>query len=227
MAEPEFLRRVALFRDLADHELIDVAKLFTERSYRRGEVVFAEEQTGHFMYVVKEGRVKVSRWLPSGKEVILAFHPVADYFGEMALIDGRTVPATVTAVVPSAILTMSRSRFEVLLDNPRFVRGLLRDLCSRCREAWQQIELLNHDHAEARIRKALHRLCTENGESVSNGVRIGLRLTHRELASLAGVSRETATRVLSQLQREKMVRLEGKLFVVADPEQLVEVIELG
>jgi CRP/FNR family cyclic AMP-dependent transcriptional regulator len=219
--DPEFLRRVALFGDLGDSELRALAMLFAERSYGRGQLVFSEDETGHFMYVVREGRVKVSRWLPSGREVILAFHGAGDWFGEMALLDGRTVPAAVTAVIPSSILTLSRARFEELAVRPSFARALLRMLCARCREAWQQIELLNHDNAEARIRLALFRLCEANGERTDRGVRIGLRLTHRELANLAGVSRETATRVLSRLQRENLIGVERRLFVVADPDELV------
>ncbi len=219
---PEFLRSVPLFAELDDDELLAASKLFTERSYRRGQVVFVEEETGQFMYVVREGRVKVSRWLPSGKEVILAFHPAGDTFGEMSLIDGFSVPATVTAVVPSAILTMSGPRFHELLDNPRFNRALLRALSARCRDAWQQMGLLGYDNAEARIRMALYRLCQTRGASTEAGVRIELRLTHRELANVAGLTRETTTRVLSQLQREGALDSEGRLFVVADPDTLLE-----
>jgi CRP/FNR family transcriptional regulator, cyclic AMP receptor protein len=218
----EFLRRVSLFRDLSDAEILSLSRMFSERSYDRGQVVFTEEDTGRTMYVVHEGRVKVSRWLASGREVILAFHPAADYFGEMALIDGQTTPATVTAVVPTTILTLGRSHFAELLRQPSFATALLRALCARCRDAWQQIEVLSHQNAEARIRIALHQLCLRKGTRTPEGVRIEVPLTHRELASLAGVSRETATRVLGLLAEAKLVRVEGRRFLVTEPERLIE-----
>ena len=218
----DFLRRVSLFRELSDDELVSLSRMFSERSYDRGQVIFNDDDTGRTMYVVREGRVKVSRWLPSGREVILAFHPTADYFGEMALIDGQTLPATVTAVVPTTILTLGRARFNELLQRQTFAAALLRALCARCRDAWQQIEALSHQNAEARIRIALHQLCQRKGTRTPAGVRIDVPLTHRELASVSGVSRETATRVVGHLVEAKLLLVEGRRFVIPDPERLIE-----
>lgn len=218
----EFLRRVPLFRDLPPAELEAVGRMCIERSCDRGQVIFAEEETGQTMYVVKEGRVKVSRWLPNGREVILAFHPAGDYFGEMALIDGKTVPATVTAVVPSTILSIGRQGFAELLRQPTFTQVLLRTLAMRCREAWKQIALLTHHQAEARIRSALHQLCQSEGTPTPEGVCVDFPLTHRELASIAGVSRETATRVIRNLIEAKLLEVHGRRFLVADPEALLD-----
>ena len=220
-ADPEFLRSVSLFRELPDGELREIARLFAERRYDRGQVVFSDDDTGRFMYVVKEGRVKVSRWLPSGREIILAFHPAGDWFGEMSLIDGQTVPATITAVVPTTVLSLARGRFQELLGRPPFVVALLRTLAGRCREAWQQIELLTHHQAEARIRMALHQLCQHRGAETPEGVRIEVPLTHRELASIAGVSRETVTRVLGHLAEQGLITVQGRRFVVAEPARLI------
>ncbi len=79
----EFLRRVAIFKDLVEAEMESVSKLFKERTYKRNEIIFLEEDTGKYMYVIKKGRVKVFRALPNGKEAILTFHEVGEYFGEM------------------------------------------------------------------------------------------------------------------------------------------------
>lgn len=217
-----FLRGVSLFAGLRDAELRILAEVLHERSYDAGQVVFTEAETGHCVYVVREGRVKASRWLPSGREVILAYHDAGDYFGEMALLDGRTEPATITAVAPSAILSLSRARFEELLLNLRFARTLLETLCGRCREAWQQVELLSYHDAEARVRMALYALCQKHGAGTERGVRIELRLPHRELANMIGLTRETATRALARLQAEKLIEMEGRRLLVPDPERLID-----
>ena len=114
-----FLRKMAIFQDLADTELQSVAEMFQERQYKKNEIIFVEEDTGQYMYVVKEGRVKVSRSLPNGRETILTFHKEGEYFGEMSLIDGETAPANVTAVVATTILVIGRQDFSVLLANPK------------------------------------------------------------------------------------------------------------
>jgi CRP/FNR family cyclic AMP-dependent transcriptional regulator len=218
----QFLRQVSLFAGLADAELIALAPGLTERRYAAGEVVFTEEETGRCMYVVREGRVKVSRWLPSGRELILAHHDAPEHFGEMALLDGHTAPATVTAVTRSVILSLGKLRFEDLLLKPHFTRTLLDELCARCRSAWKQIELVSHRDAEARVRMALYRLCQSHGRATEQGTRIEMRLTHRELANMVGVTRETATRALMRLEGLKLVQVEEKCFVVAEPDRLIE-----
>jgi CRP/FNR family transcriptional regulator, cyclic AMP receptor protein len=217
-----FLQKVDLFSELSPQELHSVAQIFKEHRYKRNEIIFFEEDTGKYMYVVKEGRVKVSRLLPSGKEMILAFHQPGEYFGEMALIDGGTTPATVTAVVPTAILFMSGREFSILLDNPKVSRALLNMLCSRCRDAWAQIEVLTFHNADARIRTALYHLCQKHGVETTSGVKIDIHLTHKELADITGISRETATRVLSNLQSDGTLNVMTRNFVITDPEKLVD-----
>ena len=218
----EFLSGVAIFEDLAEAEMDSVAPLFKERTYKRNEVIFLEEDTGKYMYVIKKGRVKVSRALPNGKEAILTFHEVGEYFGEMSLIDGGTTPANVTAVVPTTILVITRHDFAVLLKNPAVNAMFLKMLCKRCRDAWAQISVLAFHHADARVRGALYHLCQNRGIETDHGMRINLHLTHRELAELAGISRETATRVLGQLQSEAVLSVEKGYFLIPDPEKLME-----
>ena len=144
-----FLKTVTLFEDLSEEELGIVASRFRERDYVKHEIVFFEEDTGNYMYIVQEGRVKVSRLLPNGKEMILGFHEMGEYFGEMSLIDGRTSPATVTTVIPSRILTVNRQNFLELLEHPVINRAVLKMLCGRCRDAWGQIEVLTFHNADA------------------------------------------------------------------------------
>ncbi len=218
----EFLRQVSLFAGLTDFELIALAPALSERRYAAGEVVFSEEETGRCMYVVREGRVRVSRWLPSGRELVLAHHDAPEHFGEMALLDGLTAPATVTAATRSVILSLGKARFEELLQKPHFTRSLLDELCARCRASWKQIEVLSHRDAEARVRMALYRLCQSHGRETDLGTRIEMRLTHRELANMVGVTRETATRALMRLEGLKMIQVEERCFVVTEPERLIE-----
>ncbi len=220
-----FLKTVTLFEDLSEEELGIVASRFRERDYVKHEIVFFEEDTGNYMYIVQEGRVKVSRLLPNGKEMILAFHEMGEYFGEMSLIDGRTSPATVTTVIPSRILTVTRQNFLELLEHPRINRAVLKMLCGRCRDAWGQIEVLTFHNADARIRTALYQLCQQKGVATEGGVKIN-RLTHGELADITGITRETATRVLSSMQSSGVLRVEKKHFFVSDPDSMVDALLL-
>lgn len=219
--DAEFLKKVTMFADLSDEELQNVARLFKERTYKRNDIIFFEEDTGKYMYIVKDGRVKISRLLPSGKEMILAFHQAGEFFGEMSLIDGGTSPASVTAVVSTTIYVMSGLDFQNIQSNPKINRALLRMLCGRCRDAWAQIEVLTFHNADARIRTALYQLCEKRGVDIDGGTMIPMQLTHKELADITGISRETATRILSHLQSQNLVKVETRQFIIKDPERLV------
>ena len=126
--DTSFLKTVTLFEGLSEEELAIVASRFREREYAKREIVFFEQDTGNYMYIVQEGRVKVSHLLPNGKEMILAFHEAREYFGEMSLIDGGTSPATVETVIPSRILTVTRDNFIELLEQPSINRVVLKML---------------------------------------------------------------------------------------------------
>ena len=220
----QFLSEIPLFADLSPDEMAHVTTLFREKRYKRGAILFFEEDTGNYMYVVKSGRVKVSRVLPSGKEMILTFHDSGDHFGELSLIDGGTAPATVTAVVPTAILAINQHRFASLIQNPKIKEALLRNLCGRLREAWAQVEVLSFHNASARVRAVLYHLCESKGIPTIDGTMISLRLTHKQIADLIGISRETATRVLSQLQADGLVLVRARRFVIGDPEELLDLM---
>ena len=218
----EFLAEIPLFADLSPDELAHLTTLFEEKRYKRGAILFLEEDTGNYMYVVKSGRVKVSRVLTSGKEMILTFHDAGDYFGELSLIDGGTAPATVTAVVATAILVINQHRFAWMIQNPKIKEALLRNLCGRLREAWAQVEVLGFHNASARVGTMLYNLCQSKGITTSDGTMISLRLTHKQIADLIGISRGTVTRVLNQLQADGLIRVRARRFVVGDPEELLE-----
>jgi CRP/FNR family transcriptional regulator len=222
--ELAFLRKVPLFAELDDAELMEIAVLFRERSYPKNSVIFLEDETGDYMYVVKDGRVKVVRQLPSGKETILAFHDAGEFFGEMSLVDGGTTPASVIAVAPTTILSLCRRDFRNLLGNAAVNEALLRMLCQRCREAWAQVELLTFNHAEARIRSLVHQLCVSKGvpSAQGQGVQIDGRLTHRELADMAGITRESASRAVSRLQKLGLLRMESGSLLVLQQDQLLD-----
>jgi CRP/FNR family transcriptional regulator, cyclic AMP receptor protein len=218
----QFLNSIPMFDGLSGDDLETVAGLFREKRYRKNDIIFMEEDTGQYMYLVREGRVKVTRLLPNGKEMILAFHEAGEYFGEMALIDGGTTPASVTAVLPTTIYVMGAKEFSYLLEHPKTNRVVLQTLCHRCRDAWAQIEVLTFHNADARIRMAFYQLVKKWGVEADGGFMIPMKLTHKELSDIVGISRETATRVLSHLQDQELIRVETRRFIVQDPERLIE-----
>ncbi len=222
VTEIDELCSVELFRRLNPDQLRPLARQIKKRKYRRNQLLWLEEESGRHVFVVRSGRVKVSRLLPNGREMILAFHGRGESFGEMDLIDGQQASAMVTAVTDSELWMVPRALFQELMVQPPVKQFLFDALCGRLRSALAQIEVLNFYHAESRIRTALYHLCGSKGKPGREGVTIDMRLTHKDLAEMSGITRETATRVLRQLRGDGLLRVDSQRFVVTEPQALID-----
>jgi len=217
MKSVHFLRNIHLFKEFTINELGDIAHILQERDYKKGEVVFLAEETDEFMYIVKYGEVKVIQSSKDGRENILAIHHSGETFGELALLDGKTSPATVMAKEDCKIIVVSRTDFyKILLKNQKIVDSLLDILCQKLRESWNIIQALKFDDAETRLKFILAQLAHSDGTSKPNGILINTKITHQELAEMAGTSRETISRLISKLQRKRILRVTSHRCLLLD-----------
>lgn len=219
ISDNNFLRRTILFAELPPKDLERVAFLMQERKFSKNQIVFLEEETGQHMYIVRKGQVKVTKMAVNGKERILTIHKEGDSFGELSLLDNRMVPATVTAMTPVVIWSMSKADFlNVVLNNQRVLLKVVQVLSSELRRAWSQIQALTILDADSRIRSTLVKLSQENGFRTGSGIQLRYRLTHQEIGDMAATSRETVTRFLTACQKKKLLSIAESNSIVLHPE---------
>jgi CRP/FNR family transcriptional regulator len=212
----DFLRNIKLFSSLSDDELYHISnKVFIEE-FKRNEVILQEEDTNEFMYIILFGNAKVTQTTRDGKEIILSIHKSDDFFGEISLIDGKTSPATVTATDNSLVAIVSKKDFYSLIFNQnKVLENLLKILCSRLRDSWKRIELLNFKNASDRIKMIFLMLSYDNGQKTDEGIVLNIKLTHQNIADMTGLTRETVTRIVDKWQssgeitfmKNKLIRL--------------------
>ena len=220
----EIIRRVPLFSTLSDDEFDKLSHIFIVRVYRRNQIIFLEEETGNYMYLVLSGKVKVAKSSASGKETLLAIHRPGDFFGEMSLLDGQTSPATVSAIEDSKIISVSAADFhKYLLHNQKVLLQIINVLCARLRQVWQT-QSMSSSTADVRIRMGIHQLAQKHGIRDAHGTIIDLKITHQELAEMVGTSRETVTRVLAQLRKKGIVEITQRRITLLDDEALIREI---
>ena len=173
------------------------------------------------MYLIVFGKVKVVRTNEEGKETIFAMHQSGDFFGEMSLIDGKTAPATVIATDDSLIAIISKDNFySLLLTQEKILDQLLQVLCSRLRESWKRIEMLNFKYASQRIRMLFLILSERYGEEASEGLTLNITLTHQDIADMAGLTRETVTRIIDKWQKDGEITILKNKVIHLGPEFL-------
>jgi CRP/FNR family cyclic AMP-dependent transcriptional regulator len=216
------IRKVPLFSTLTDEEFSSLQHIFILRSYRRNQVIFMEEETGNYMYLVLTGKVKVAKSSSAGRETILSIHKAGDFFGEMSLLDGKTAPATVSAMEDSKIISVSGSDFhKYLMHNEKVLLQIIDVLCARLRQVWQT-QSLSSSKADARIRMGIYELAKRHGIQDAHGTIIDLKITHQELAEMVGTSRETVTRVIARLREEGIIEVAQRRMTLLDPKALLK-----
>jgi len=213
------LKRIRLFHSLTDSELYDLSPKVLLREFRKNHIILHEEDTNSFMYIIVRGKVKIYQIADEGKEMILSVHGAGEFFGEMSLIDGKTDPATVAAMEPSLIAVISRSDFyDMLYSQKKILENLLELLCSRLRESWKKIQMLNFNDAAQRVKMLLHMLAEDYGEKTSEGTTLRIKLIHQNMADMTGLSRETVTRVLDKLKSSGEITITKDKLILLLPE---------
>ena len=204
------IRRVPLFSTLTDEEFDRLKHIFVLRAYRKNQIIFLEEETGTYMYLVLSGKVKVSKAGASGKETILAIHRAGDFFGEMSLLDGKTAPATVSAMEDSKIISVSGADFhKYLMHNEKVMLGA--KFAKKLRGS-----LLNGVYAVVNLPEDERRRSARNRALAAEW---GLGATHpAEPCRQHEPSFEAPSKVLPRHLRERLIRaLEDALAADVNP----------
>lgn len=216
-APVDFLKRVPILAGLDDDDLHRLSQLLQPRQYRKGEIVFLKDDPGDALYLIQRGAVKIYLTAEDGTEKTLAILQAGEFFGEMALLDDEPRSAMAEALEPCQLLALTKGEFTALLmAHPTMALKIIRTLCARLRRMNAQVEALRSQDAASRIMNALMDLARRHGRDTPRGRRIELKLTHQELANLAGTSRETVTRLLCSLQEEGVVATEGRHWVLTN-----------
>ena len=213
----QILKHIPIFSSLEPNELEAIESHLRRRKFTKNQVVLFEEDRNSYMYIVYSGKVRAVKLNEQGREQILSIHKKNEYFGEMALLDGHTAPATVIAMEDSEIGLLTKEEFDkYLLTNEKIRQNIINILCKRLRDAWLMIKIMSFASAEQRILAVLDNLKDVYGVKDQRGTIINLKLTHKEIASYAAVSRETASRALGKLVKDNVIESFERKYILKD-----------
>ena len=213
----DFLRKVALFSELDDAQLEQLAGVVREQHYKKNTTLFHIDDPGNALFILKNGLVKITIENQSGREIILRMLYPTDFFGEMSLIDDMPRSATVSTLEPSDAMLIYRDSFINLIEkNPKILLNMTVVLSRRLRRVNELIRSLAFHDVYGKVARVLLNLAREKGRVTDDGTVIDLRLTQQELAELAGMSRETMTRTLRDFQQAGCVRIESGIITILE-----------
>lgn len=209
------LRQIPLFSDLEDDALSELAGSLKTQKFKKDTTVVSETDEGSMLYIINTGQVKISRLSETGKEVILAILGDGDFFGEMSLLDGLARSANVITLTEAEFFVLYRETFLKLIEkNPKIAIGLLKELALRLRKSDTQIKSLSLFDATGRVATTLIQIAEDSGTIKDGVVQIRNLPNQRDLANIAGTSRETISRILTAFIDEgTMKKGKGKIFI--------------
>jgi CRP/FNR family transcriptional regulator len=214
-----YLRQNRLFGEATEAGVVSSEHLFTMCEMPRGTRVFDQGDTTRIVYVVKRGAVRIARETPDGKDVTVALLGAGDFFGEETLFDDRP-RTTVAVVMEDALLCTVRADdlFGLLAADPALALNVAKLLSGRLDDARATMEDLAYARVGDRIVHLYRKLAAEHGVPVAGGTRVDLRLTHADVASLVGSTRETVSAEIAKLVEAGRLCHDGRAIVVPPEE---------
>ncbi len=216
------LKHIAMFAGFTDAEMRQLAERTIMRSYARGGVIAKPDDPPDTIYLIKKGRVKLTRYSASGREHVLALLEPGEIYGERAL--GGTTAVHCEAFEDTLICVLSLSHFEELLRaKPDLALRVIKALARRLRRAEEEIENFAFRDVPGRLSALLVRLAeagAESGSSPESQRRLVLRLTHQDLANMIGATRETVTNVLSRFRDMGLITIQRREIVIKGLQRL-------
>jgi CRP-like cAMP-binding protein len=207
------LRAVPLFADLAATDLDTLSQLVGYKELPKGAFIVTQNERGSALYLLVSGRVKVSLTSPDGRELALNYLDAPSHFGEMSLVDSEPRSADVIACTDVELLTLdARDLSKAIQLQPRLALSLIATMSRRLRQTISRLQDLAFHDATHRVMRVLLNIATAAYET--RGVPVIVGFTHYEIATVAGTSRETASRVISQLAKEEVLATRGRRIVV-------------
>jgi CRP-like cAMP-binding protein len=190
------------------------------RRFIHGQALVRQGQVPDCLFLVRAGVVRLAATLPSGDEVVVGMLGPGDVFGECALL-GDPSPVDARAVGPVQVEALPLTALQAVLErSPGTATELLRLLASRLHRTTGALEEALAQDVPTRLCRRLCELAGRHGVREGRGVRLALPITQEDLGRMIGASRETVNRTLATLSARKLIRTEGRRYVIPDVDAL-------
>ena len=214
MPDTSTLRATLLFAEVGEEHLARIAATASDRSLRRGDVLFAEGQEPDQIYIVTSGRIAIANKSIDGRESVVALMEAGDLFGEMPLFDGGGRSAEARALEPSGVIAIPYGPVRALYEEePAELWSVVKLLAQRLRSMDETLADSVFLDVTGRTAKRLLELAGEEDEFT-------LPITQEELAGMVGASRERVNKAIASFVKLGWLEQSDHRYVITNREQL-------
>jgi CRP-like cAMP-binding protein len=205
-----------LFEDASPSTIARLADEGQIRRFRRGTYLFHQGDDAPDVFFLVSGRVEISSLSSNGHRQLHTTLEVPQFFGELGVLGDQPRSAAALALEDSEVWrTGGPALLAFLIEEPTAAQALLRALARQVLSQEAFVEDLLYLDLKGRVAKRLLQLVSPSlDELPADGAVVPSIVTHADLASLCGGSRENVTRILSDFQRRGFIERDGKRFVL-------------
>ena len=187
----------------------------TIMEYRKGQIVYSQDQPSTTLYLVIDGKVKVSRVADDGHQVVVDIYQADEFFGESAFLNLPHRCEQATALENTKLMTWTTAEIEdIASKRPRLAVALLQILVQRTVDFTQRIESFSLDNIARRLARSLIRFSERLGKEEPDGAVRMAPFTHELLSQYVGTSREIVTHYMNQFRRQGYLRYSRKGIIL-------------
>ncbi|PZD95742.1 Crp/Fnr family transcriptional regulator [Paenibacillus sambharensis] len=217
----EILQQVPMFRDLSEDELEQLSWYAISRTYKKKSVIFSEGTDKEAVFFIQSGLVKTFKTDENGHEHIVSFLKKGDMFPHTGLFNPHPYPATAETIVPTVLLALPVKPFEqFLMQSTGVAIKIMRVMSEKLHELQGKLQELTGQDVQNRGQLFLLKLAENYGRETDGHIHIKIPMTHQDMASAIGTTRETVNRLLNQLRKEGILETSRSGFIVHDLEAL-------
>lgn len=201
------LEKIDFFSGLHKPVLIELAVDMKEIEYKKNSIIINQGDNTRSLFILLEGRIKVTALDEDGHQTVFSFLDKDDYFGELSLLDDAPRSATITALEDTHVLQLAYPQFQEFIDkHPDAVWSLFKALTHRIRDMDDTICTLTSKDIYGRLVARLYK----EAKQQDDGSLITERLTHQDLAEMIGSSREMISRIFKELKKGGYIKIVQK-----------------
>ncbi len=210
----------SIFSELHPEEMAKLDTVKHCQFYKKGEILFHEGAYPRGLYCVQSGKIKITQTGVDGKEQIVHLIHDGNVMGHRAILSEDTYSGTAVAMEDSHVCFIPKAPFYSIVEkSSKLALKIAHKLADELREAEQMITHTAQHPVKDRIAHCLLMLKKNYGLE-TDGMTINMIIKREDLANLAGTTRESATRLLYDLQEQKIIELTGKKIKIIDEHKL-------
>jgi CRP/FNR family transcriptional regulator len=217
----EILSKVGLFKMLSPEELKEISPYSQAVKFNKKDTIFSEGDSSDWLFMVKEGKVKITKISQDGKEIILEIIKGNEPFGAIAVLNGFPYPANAVAMDASEVIKISRSNLMKILDRfPDVMQHMMQELGARIKDSHEAMKNIALEKVGSRIAALLLKLSEQMGEDTDAGRKITIKLTKQDIAEMVGTTVETSIRTMSKFRKMGLIDEKDGRIIIINPSAL-------